>query len=106
MLQAYLWGQARMTRPIVCWRSIARPAVCTGLNLLEVSPRSEHVPFLVDAATTWLLAFPDSKDVWVAREFAWRFWRRLEISNATARCSPNLREPMTRKDWWLGILSF
>ncbi len=35
------------------------------LNLLEVSPRSAHLPFLVTAAKTWLGSYPDDSDFWV-----------------------------------------
>lgn len=35
------------------------------LNLLEVSPRSAHLPFLVTAAKVWLRSYPDNSDFWV-----------------------------------------
>ena len=35
------------------------------LNLLEVSPRSAHLPFLVTAAKVWLRGYPDHRDFWV-----------------------------------------
>jgi len=35
------------------------------LNLLEVSPRSAHLPFLVTAAKTWIGSYPDDSDFWV-----------------------------------------
>ena len=35
------------------------------LNLLEVSPRSAHLPFLVTAAKAWLRGYPDHRDFWV-----------------------------------------
>ena len=35
------------------------------LNLLEVSPRSAHLPFMVAAAMTWLKSYPNDSDFWV-----------------------------------------
>jgi hypothetical protein len=35
------------------------------LNLLEVSPRTAHLPFLVTAAKAWLRGYPDHRDFWV-----------------------------------------
>lgn len=35
------------------------------LNLLEVSPRSGHLPFMVTAAKTWLKSYPNDSDFWV-----------------------------------------
>ena len=35
------------------------------LNLLEVSPRSAHLPFMVAAAKAWLESYPDDSDFWV-----------------------------------------
>ena len=39
-------------------------AVAT-LNLLEVSPRSTHLPFIVAAAKAWLGSYPNDTDFWV-----------------------------------------
>ncbi len=36
-----------------------------SLNLLEVSPRSAHLRFLITAAKVWLRSYPDHKDFWV-----------------------------------------
>jgi energy-coupling factor transporter ATP-binding protein EcfA2 len=35
------------------------------LNLLEVSPRSAHLPFLLTVAGAWMAAFPNSTDFWI-----------------------------------------
>lgn len=35
------------------------------LNLLEVSRRSTHLPFIVSAAKAWLRSYPDDSDFWV-----------------------------------------
>ena len=35
------------------------------LNLLEVSPRAAHLPFLLAAATSWTAAFTDATDFWI-----------------------------------------
>jgi hypothetical protein len=35
------------------------------LNLLEVSPRSAHLPLMVTAAMTWLKSYPKHNDFWV-----------------------------------------
>lgn len=34
------------------------------LNLLEVSPRSTHLPLIVAAAKSWLESYPDDSDFW------------------------------------------
>jgi hypothetical protein len=44
-------------------------AAVVTLNLLEVSPRSTHVPFLVGAAKTWLESYADDSDFWVDHRF-------------------------------------
>lgn len=35
------------------------------LNLLEVSPRSQHLPFMVAAVKAWLASYPNDSDFWV-----------------------------------------
>ncbi len=35
------------------------------LNLLEVSPKPSHLPFIVMAGTTWLKTYPDSVPLWI-----------------------------------------
>lgn len=35
------------------------------LNLLEVSPRSAHLPFLLAVASAWISAFPNATDFWI-----------------------------------------
>jgi hypothetical protein len=35
------------------------------INLLEVSPRAEHLPFLVTAAKTWVDNYPNDSQFWV-----------------------------------------
>lgn len=35
------------------------------LNLIEVSPRTTHLPFIVAAAKTWLKSYPDNTDLWI-----------------------------------------
>jgi hypothetical protein len=35
------------------------------LNLLEVSPRSAHLPFMITASMVWLKKYPDDNDFWV-----------------------------------------
>ena len=41
------------------------PVATVTVNLLEVSPRPQHLAFVIDAAKTWLEAFPDDSDFWV-----------------------------------------
>ncbi len=46
------------------------------VNLLEVSPRPQHLSFIIGAAEAWLKAFPNNTDFWVdhgigARICAW-----------------------------------
>ena len=40
-------------------------AVIALLNLLEVAPRSSHLPLIVVAGKSWLAANPDEKDFWI-----------------------------------------
>jgi hypothetical protein len=35
------------------------------LNLLEASPRSAHLPFMLEAVTVWLESYPNDSDFWV-----------------------------------------
>jgi hypothetical protein len=35
------------------------------LNLLEVSPRSAHLPFLLNVVDAWIAAFPKATDFWI-----------------------------------------
>jgi hypothetical protein len=35
------------------------------LNLLEVQPRTTHLPLIVVASKSWLAAFPDDKAFWI-----------------------------------------
>lgn len=42
------------------------------LNLLEVSPRSAHLPFMVAAVQAWLGSYPDDSEFWVAHGFGRR----------------------------------
>jgi hypothetical protein len=36
-----------------------------ALNLLEVSPKPSHLPFILMAAATWLRTYPDSVSLWI-----------------------------------------
>jgi hypothetical protein len=38
------------------------------LNLLEVSPRSAQLPFLLAAVNTWLASYADDRDFWVGHD--------------------------------------
>jgi hypothetical protein len=67
-----------------------------ALNLLEVSPRTEHVPFLVAGATTWLLAFPDSKDFWIDHVFGRRVCALLEAARKAKAEFLSEQHPMRR----------
>ena len=42
------------------------------LNLLEVSPRSAHLPFVVTAAKAWFGSYPDDTDFWVDHDIGRR----------------------------------
>src|SRR6267142_1139455 len=39
-------------------------AAVVTLNLLEMSPASAHLPFLLAAAKTWLESYADDSDFW------------------------------------------
>jgi hypothetical protein len=56
------------------------------LNLLEVSPRPYHLPFVVMAAHTWLRSYPDSTPFWIDSDMGRRIcalidniWRREPV---------------------------
>jgi hypothetical protein len=57
------------------------------LNLLEVSPRSPHVPFLLTAAIAWMAAFPNATDFWIDYAIGRRVCGLIE---ATRRAEPAL----------------
>ncbi|NGZ96714.1 MAG: hypothetical protein CV089_11430 [Nitrospira sp. WS110] len=48
------------------------------LNLLEVSPQSTHLSFLVAAATVWLSSYPDVSEFWVAHGIGRRVCTLIE----------------------------
>jgi hypothetical protein len=50
------------------------------LNLLEVSPRAAHLPFLLAAATSWTVAFPDATDFWIDHGIGRRVCALIESS--------------------------
>ena len=48
------------------------------LNMLEVSPQSTHLPFILTAAKAWLGSYPDDSEFWVAHGFGRRLCIWLE----------------------------
>ena len=44
-----------------------------ALNLLEVSPRSTHLPFIIAAARAWLESYSDDSEFWAGHGFGRRF---------------------------------
>jgi len=48
------------------------------LNLLEVSPRSTHLPLLVKAFKTWLESYPDDSEFWIDYEIGRRLCVLIE----------------------------
>lgn len=50
------------------------------LNLLEVSPRSAHLPFLLAGATSWWAAFPDATDFWIDHGISRRVCALIEAA--------------------------
>lgn len=57
------------------------------LNLLEVSPRSAHLPFLLTVADAWMAAFPNATDLWVHHAIGRRVCALIE---AARRDEPGL----------------
>jgi hypothetical protein len=57
------------------------------LNLLEISPRSPHAPFLLAAAIAWMAAFPNATDFWIDYAIGRRVCGLIE---ATRRAEPAL----------------
>jgi energy-coupling factor transporter ATP-binding protein EcfA2 len=60
------------------------------LNLLEVSPRAAHLPFLLAAATSWTAAFPDVTDFWIDHGIGRRVCALVE---ATRLSEPTVLAP-------------
>ena len=42
------------------------------LNLIEVSPRAAHLPFIIVAAMAWLASYPDDTAFWTGQEIGRR----------------------------------
>ncbi|MCA9564002.1 MAG: hypothetical protein KC561_10960, partial [Myxococcales bacterium] len=60
------------------------------MNLLEVSPRSEHTAFFLSSALTWLQKQPNNKPLWVDGGLGARLAQWLELaaaSDATLRAT-------------------
>jgi hypothetical protein len=53
------------------------------LNLLEVSPRAAHLPFLLAAASSWMAASPDATDFWVDHGIGRRVCALIEAARLT-----------------------
>jgi hypothetical protein len=64
------------------------------LNLLEVSPRSSHFPFLLEAAGGWLAAFPDATSFWVDYAIGRRACALIEASRRQDSASLDLKQPL------------
>ncbi len=71
-------------------------AAITMLNLLEVAPRSAHLPVIVAAGKSWLSAFRDDKGFWIEQGIGRRLCSLLHAifsSDAKAfESNPPLRE--------------
>jgi hypothetical protein len=50
----------------------------TVLNLLEVSPRPEHLPLIVAAGKLWFAAHPDDKVFWIDNAIGRRLCSMIE----------------------------
>ncbi|HEV2491946.1 MAG TPA: ATP-binding protein [Terriglobia bacterium] len=50
----------------------------TLLNLLEVSPRPEHLPLIVTAGKLWFAAHPDGKEFWIEHSIGRRLCSVIE----------------------------
>jgi len=42
------------------------------LNLIEVAPKSSHLPFIVAAAMAWLKSYPDDTYFWIDHDIGRR----------------------------------
>jgi hypothetical protein len=67
------------------------------LNLLEVAPRTSHLPLIVAASKSWLAAFPDVKAFWIDQGIGWRLFALMD---AVLTLDPQLFAPdqASRKD--------
>ena len=59
----------------------------TLLNLLQVSPRPEHLPLVVTAGTVWFAAHPDDKEFWIEHSIGHRL---CSIVEAILRLDPKV----------------
>ena len=51
-----------------------------NLNLLEVSPRSAHLPFLLTVAGAWMAAFPNATDFWIDHAIGRRVCKLIDAA--------------------------
>jgi hypothetical protein len=64
------------------------------LNLLEVSPRSEHLSFLLTAASAWVAAFPSATDFWIDYAIGRRVCALIELARRNAPGSLAANQPL------------
>jgi|GEM_PF-366916 len=67
------------------------------LNLLEVAPDAEHLSFLAAGATTWLSAYPDSRDFWIDHAFGKRVCGLIENAWKTKPDALSTSDPIRQK---------
>ncbi|MGH9467573.1 MAG: hypothetical protein ACRD1Y_09475 [Terriglobales bacterium] len=51
-----------------------------ALNLFEVSPKPDHLPYVIDAAMAWQRAYPDSVPFWVDTDLGRRVCNLIELT--------------------------
>jgi hypothetical protein len=72
-------------------------AVIALLNLLEVAPRTAHLPVIVAAGKGWLTAHPDNKDFWIDQGIGRRLCFLMQAILASDPKPFGLDQPL-RKD--------
>jgi hypothetical protein len=64
------------------------------LNLLEVSPRSAHLPFLLAAARAWITAFPNATNFWIDHAIGRRVCALIEADRRETPGSLAVDQPL------------
>lgn len=69
-----------------------------ALNLMEVSPRSEHLSFLIDLGSAWLSTYQDGVQFWIEFQFGRRISSLFEtiLITGVRNLSPADTEPLDR----------
>ena len=72
------------------------------MNLLEVSPRGEHLHFFLTSALTWLRRLPDSAELWVDHGIGRRLAKWLIVTKGDPELvTDEIRSSPRSMTYWL-----